>query len=110
MTDNKQRHFIPSLPNYWVLELCGPLATGEYKVGRTPIVAWELLPVDEDKPEGARFAVPVTTDWEIPHPERVPVQGPDGAVRIAGEMTYETGNAWFDRAKAEDLQRAKETA
>ena len=87
MTNAKQRrYFIPAAPGFWILELCGGLAEGDYEATRVPVIAWELRPIDEDKPQGDCFAVPVTPEWGYDRIESA-VLGPDGRVRIAGKST-----------------------
>jgi hypothetical protein len=98
--NSAQRYFIPAAPGFWLLELCGGLAAGEYEATREPIIAWEAMPIDEDKPESACFAVPVTTEWDYADLQHAPVLGPDGRVRIAGETTYPSEAEWLKDASA----------
>jgi hypothetical protein len=96
MSDDGPRYFVPAAPGFWVLELCGGETT------RAPVVAWEVRPIDEDKPGGDYFAVPVTAEWDrdCALAQYVPVLGPDGSVRVAGGPIYDNEANWIEAASA----------
>ena len=76
MTDRPERYFVSAQPGFRLLEL-----GADDSVFRVPIVAWEMMPIDEDKPHLACYAEFVTSDWGIARTTGA-VLGPDGFVRI----------------------------
>jgi hypothetical protein len=100
-----QRYFVPASPGWFVLSLMEGPGDGEYAIERTPVVAWEMAPLDEEDEYHGFWGALVTTDWEGERGMSRPILGPDGRVRLACEVLYDNEAAWLKHAAAEARAR-----
>jgi hypothetical protein len=99
-------HFIPVAPGYWLLDLVDPRAPDdEFKISRTPIIAWELRP-GVDLQNVNFFGHPVTMVWSSLQ-RRLPCDpGARRVVRLTNGTSFASETEWL--ADAADEARAKE--
>jgi hypothetical protein len=97
---SSKTYFVPAAPGFWELYLVGR-DNSEYEAGRTPVVAWQMLTDDaasDDDP--FYYADPVTIEYGRTRRVSTPILCPDGRVRIAGDATYSSEDAWLKAAAA----------
>ena len=105
MTNRAERYFVSAQPGFWLLEL-----GADNSVFRVPIVAWEMMPIDEDKPHLACYAEFVTSNWGIARTTGA-VLGPDGlrAGRRRRDLRH-CEQEWLEAAKRDRAERAARKA
>jgi hypothetical protein len=108
MTDDGRRQFVPAMPGYWLLSLVHLRAPDrEFKIVRTPIIAWELRP-GVDLQNVNFFGHPVTVVWSPYRDAVVPILEPDGVVRLTNGTSFPSEAEWL--AHVADQARAREEA
>jgi hypothetical protein len=105
MTANTSRYFISAERGFWELEYISG-DTGGPGVGRTPIVAWQMVLCGLTSDGDPRYrAYPVTVHNDRHWRVDLPILSPDGRVRTAGSADYDSEAQWFEDKQKQDRAR-----